>query len=340
MGSRKGKCMVFERPPVLRAAASVVGKKEGEGPLGHCFDVVNEDAYFGEKTWEKAEASLQRTSAGLAMQKAELAPTQVDVVLAGDLINQCTPSTFGLVEFGIPFIGLFGACSTCAEGLAVGAALLNAGYAKTALCVTSSHFSTAERQFRMPLAYGAQRPPTAQWTVTGSGAFVLDAGMPAKSGEICIRAALVGKPVDMGIVDANNMGAAMAPAACDSIQQFLQDMDCTPASFDLIATGDLGALGYGIVKDLLGRDGLVLDNVYDDCGLMIFDRETQEVEAGASGCACSAVVLAGHLLQQLREGILNNVLLVGTGALMSPTSFQQGESIVGIAHCVWLSRQP
>ena len=341
---KHGRFLRFERPPLITGSAAVVGGKEGDGPLSHTFDIINGDAYFGEKTWEKAESRMMREASFLAMSKAKLAPSEVDVALAGDLVNQCTPSTFGLVEFGIPYVGLFGACSTFAESLALGALMLDGGYAETALCVTSSHFSTAERQFRFPLAYGAQRPPTAQWTVTGSGAMVVQrhdcSPLAQPDGEalrpVRIRGALFGTPVDMGITDANNMGAAMAPAACDSLKRFFRDAGMAATDFDLIATGDLGAVGAAIVADLMARDGMPLEDVYDDCGLMIFDRAEQDVDAGASGCGCSAVVTCGHLLNQLQRGKLNNLLLVGTGALMSPVSFQQGDSIVGIAHCVWL----
>ena len=311
---QKGKTLLLEGGAAIVQSAAVAGKKEGEGPLADTFDRIVRDPYAGQKSWEKAESELQKQAVTLALQKAGLEPGQIDLMLSGDLINQCTPSCYAAAPLGIPMLGLFGACSTAAESLALGALLVESGAAKHALCLTSSHFCTAERQFRTPLAYGGQRSPTAQWTVTGAGAFVL-----GREGAVKIKGVCVGRPVDMGIRDVSNMGAAMAPAACDTFTRFFQDSGKTPADFDLIL------------------QGIPLGDRYQDCGLLVYDVERQDMHAGGSGCGCSAVVLAGHVLRSMREGRCSNVLLAGTGALMSPMSLQQGDAIVGIAHLVWLS---
>ncbi|HWQ51284.1 MAG TPA: stage V sporulation protein AD [Terriglobales bacterium] len=334
MGRRQGRTLILSDPPHVMAAAAVVGKKEGEGPLAADFDVIEQDSYCGQKTWEKAESTLQKRTADIALTKAGVAPGDVDIVLAGDLLNQCTASCFGLVELGRPMLGLFGACSTAAEGLAAASLLVDGGFARTALTITSSHFCTAERQFRLPLSYGGQRPPTAQWTVTGAAAFVLGKKHVVQGAPVRIKACAVGVPVDMGIADVNNMGAAMAPAAIDTLSGFFTDTGTNKDNFDLIVTGDLGAVGHAIVAEKMG-----FGENYNDCGLMVFDLKQQDVHAGGSGCGCSAVVTAGHILRRMRAGELKSVLLVGTGALMSTTSFQQGENIIGIAHLVWLSAQ-
>lgn len=329
---QKGKTLLLEGGAAIVQSAAVAGKKEGEGPLADTFDRIVRDPYAGQKSWEKAESELQKQAVTLALQKAGLEPGQIDLMLSGDLINQCTPSCYAAAPLGIPMLGLFGACSTAAESLALGALLVESGAAKHALCLTSSHFCTAERQFRTPLAYGGQRSPTAQWTVTGAGAFVL-----GREGAVKIKGVCVGRPVDMGIRDVSNMGAAMAPAACDTFTRFFQDSGKTPADFDLILTGDLGSVGHRIVLEQMRAQGIPLGDHYQDCGLLVYDVERQDMHAGGSGCGCSAVVLAGHVLRSMREGRCSNVLLAGTGALMSPMSLQQGDAIVGIAHLVWLS---
>ena len=335
MIEKKGRALLLGDGPVITASAAVGGKKEGEGPLGASFDLIVKDPYAGEKTWEKAECLLQKKAVTLAINKAGRSPTEVELLFSGDLINQCTPSCYAAVGLGIPSVGLFGACSTAAEGLALAALLLEAGACDRAVSVTSSHFCTAERQFRTPLAYGGQRAPTAQWTVTGSGAFLLE----RQGSGPRVRGALLGKPVDMGISDVTNMGAAMAPAACDTLAAFFRDSGKAPDDFDLILTGDLGSVGHRIVQEQLGQEGISLDDRYQDCGLLVYDSARQDTHAGGSGCGCSAVVLAGHILREMAKGSLKNVLLAGTGALMSPMSLQQGESIVGIAHLVWISAE-
>ncbi len=331
MGKRMSSVIIPDRAPYILSTASVVGKKEGEGPLGKGFDHVEQDAHFGQKTFEKAESFMQSKAAEMALSKALLKPCDIDIIFAGDLLNQCTASCYGLVELNRPMVGLFGACSTSAEGLAMGVMALESGFADHVLTITSSHFCTAERQFRLPLNYGGQRTPTAQWTVTGSGAFVLGNNPISKEGNVRIKAIAIGAPVDMGITDANNMGAAMAPAAIKTLTEFFTDSKTTENDFDLIVTGDLGHVGHSIVKEQIGLSG-----VYNDCGLMIFDRERQDVHAGASGCGCSASVLASNIITRMRAKELSSVLFTATGALMSPTSAGQGESILGIAHAIWL----
>ena len=318
----------FAEAPAILNAASVVGKQEHEGPLGDCFDAFDPGDTFGQKTWEQSESEMQRRALNLALAKAKLRPDDVDLLLAGDLINQCTSSAQGLLSFGRPLYGLYGACSTAIEALSLAALLCAGGFAKRLAAVTSSHNSSAERQFRFPLEYGGQRTPTSQWTVTGSAAFLV--GME-KSGPY-LSEILPGRPVDRGICDANNMGAAMAPAAVDTLTRYFQGSGTKPEDFDLIVTGDLGREGHGIVLDLMQASGYDLSGNYTDCGLLIYDLEKQDKHAGGSGCGCSATVLASHLLPRLRRGELRDMLILGTGALMSPMTVQQGLSIPGIAH--------
>ena len=336
MAIRKGRYTIyFQDPPSLRAFAAVGCKKEGEGPLGACFDQICEDAYCGQKSWEQAESFLQQTAIQLALQKAHYTPNEIQALFAGDLLNQCVGSTYGARDLGIPFIGLFGACSTMAESLLTASVFLEAGAVEHAIACTSSHFCSAERQFRFPLEYGGQRTPTSQWTATASGAVVTEHGNQSPF----IRAATIGTIEDLGICDANNMGAAMAPAAAATLQHFFEDTGTEPQSFDLIATGDLGQIGSDLLLDLLRREGYDLRQRHNDCGLMLYDRTAQDVHAGASGCGCSASVLCGHLLPMLRDGSMKNLLFIATGALMSPTIVQQGESIASIAHLLWISHE-
>ena len=323
---------VLASPPSLAGYASVVGKKEGEGPLAASFDHIEQDDTFGEKSWEKAESAMQKLALSMALNKAGLAASAVDYVFAGDLLNQCIGSSFALRGQGIPFYGLYGACSNMAESLSLAAMLLDGGFGCRAAAVTSSHFCSAERQYRTPLEYGGQRTPTAQWTVTGAGAVILD----REGSGPYVTHVTTGKIVDKGIQDANNMGAAMAPAAYDTIRTHLEDTGRKPSDYDLIITGDLGALGREILLDLFHRDGVELNNL-NDCGVLIYDLEGQDVHCGGSGCGCSAVVLAGLLLNGIRAGRWRNLLFCGTGALLSPTSVQQGESIPGICHAVAIS---
>ena len=328
--SKSGKqTIAFTAPPVIIGHAAVAGKREGDGPLGNSFDQVNTDSYWGEKTWEKAESAMQKMALNFAADKAGVTSGQIDLLFAGDLLNQCIGSTFGSREHGIPFFGIFGACSTMGEGLCLAAMAVAGGAANFAAALTSSHFCAAERQFRFPLEYGGQRAKTSQWTVTGAGAAILAPGGTGPA----VTHITPGKIVDAGIKDANNMGAAMAPAAYETIRQHLLDTNRTADDYDLIVTGDLGAIGHTAVTDFFKRDGVTLKTYYD-CGLMIYDRERQRVDAGGSGCGCSAVVLNGHLLNAMRSGKYRRILFCPTGALMSPTSSGQGESIPGICHAV------
>ena len=324
------------RPPrriMILSAGSVAGQKEKQGPLGQRFDIAGDDR-FGKNTWEKSEAEMQRLALGLALSKSGLREDDMDAMFAGDLINQCISSSYGLACYRIPYLGLFGACSTCAEGLLMSAI---SGFDRCA-AVTSSHFCSAERQFRFPLEYGGQRPPTSQWTVTGSGAFILSAlerDLRRISWEFVpeIVEVLPGCIVDRGISDANNMGAAMAPAAADTLERYFR-AGHDPAESDLIVTGDLGAEGSAILKDLLSSKGYDLSANHADCGTMIFDPEASDTHAGGSGCGCSAVVLAADLLERIGRGELSDILFVGTGALMNALAVNQGRSIPGIAHLV------
>lgn len=329
MAEKIGKRSVkLQKNIFVNSYAAAVGKLEGEGPLGKGFDKVFEDELLGEKSFEKAESRLQQTSLATALKKGGFTPQDIDAVFAGDLLNQCVGSSYGLRDFGIPFIGLFGACSTMALSLISVASLIESGAANRAAAVTSSHFCSAERQFRFPLEYGGQRPQTSQWTVTGSGAAVLST---ARS-NIRISRFTVGKIVDLGINDMNNMGAAMAPAAADTIESFLSDTGSTPADYDLILTGDLGYTGSALLKEILSRDKIDISEVHNDCGKMIFHRKRQDVHSGGSGCGCSASVLCSEVFEKLRNGAYKNILFCATGALMSPTVSNQGETIPSIAH--------
>ena len=328
----EGKTMCFRKPSVI-AYAAVVGKAENEGPYGGEFDEVVEDNKAGSDTWEQAESLFQQRAVGHVLRKSGLEPDRIDLMIAGDLLNQCVGSSYGLKDYFIPYLGIYGACSTFAEGLLLSAALVNAGYIDTAIASTSSHFSTAERQFRFPLNYGGVRTPTAQWTATAAGAALVGfSGKPP-----FIRAATVGKIEDMGITDLNNMGAAMAGAAYDTLTRHMKHRGTHPQDYDVIITGDLGQVGSDLLYDLFQRDGVSLREHHKDCGLMIYDRAAQDVHAGGSGCGCSASVLCGHILPQIAEGKLHRVLFAATGALMSTTKVQQGESIPGISHLVEIS---
>lgn len=324
--------LVFDKPPCILSHAAVAGKKEAEGPLSGDFDQTFENTRLETDSWEQAEAQLQKEALGLAISKAGLQPEDIQLVFAGDLLNQCISSTFGLRDFNIPFLGQYGACSTMAQTLMMASIMVECGAATTAAAVTSSHFCSAERQFRMPLEYGGQRTPTAQWTATASGCAILDT-----VGKVKVRHALAGKIVDLGIKDGANMGAAMAPAAADSYYRYFEDTGTKPYEYDAIFTGDLGQVGSELFIKLLMEESIDIGRNYRDCGLMIYDRDTQDVHAGASGCGCSASVLCGHILRNMAKGIYQNVLFTATGALMSPTSQQQGESIPGIAHVIHLS---
>ena len=324
---------LFETMPRIEGFASVAGKKESEGPLGSLFDRIEYDSRGGCDTFEEAESRLQQEAARLCMEKAGVHAQEIDAVFAGDLLNQCTGSSFGLMPFGMPYLGQYGACSTMAQALLMGAVFTESGAAEHALCVSSSHFCAAERQYRFPMEYGAVRTPTAQWTVTGAGCCILG----KSHGKVAVRAAAAGKIQDMGVTDANNMGAAMAPAAADTILRFLRDSGTAVRDYDRIVTGDLGMVGSGILYDLLRREGVDAEALHEDCGLLVFNREAQDVHAGGSGCGCCASVLCAKLLRELESGALHDILFVATGALLSPTTAQQGRSIPSVAHLVHLT---
>lgn len=333
MAQRLGKYTLrLENRPRVQGFASIVGKKEGDGPLERYFDAVHDDTTLGQDSWEKAESRLQQEAAEEAIKKAGVTEQDIQYILAGDLLNQCISSTFGLQSLNIPFWGQYGACSTMAQTLSLASVLVDAGTAERCLAVTSSHFCSAERQFRFPLEYGGQRTPTAQWTATASGAVVV-----GQSGDgPWVSAVTAGRIRDLGIKDVTNMGAAMAPAAAQTLFDFLTDTQTKPADYDLILTGDLGLIGSSLMEEILRRDGIEIAPVHNDCGLMLYDREKQDVHAGGSGCGCSGAVLCSVVLQRMCRKKLRNVLFIGTGALMSTTSSQQGESIPGIAHLVYL----
>ena len=338
MGRMTGRQSVrFDRPPVILSEASVVGPKEGHGPLGQCFDKVWKDEKDGAESWEKAESRLVEQSLQIAVKKAGLTAEQVRLLVAGDLLNQLTATHFGIREMGIPFIGAYGACSTMGLSTMLAAMLIDGGFADFAAAEASSHFCTSEKQFRTPLGYGSQRPLYATWTVTGSGAVVLAdrERMPRGSGRsVTVRGATVGRIVDYGVKDAFNMGGAMAPAAAAVLLAHFQDFDRRPDDYDCIYTGDLGYYGSELLIKLLEQEGYLMEGHYRDCGTLIYDKSEQDTHGGGSGCGCSAVTFAGYLMKKLRSGKLGRILFVPTGALLSPLSTQQGESIPCIAHAL------
>lgn len=323
----------MNHPPSINSFFSIVSSKEGEGPLKNYFDIIIDDAKYGEQTWEKAESKLMKESVTNAIAKSKISASDVDYIFAGDLLNQCISTNYAIRELDIPFFGLYGACSTMAESLSLAAMLVDGEYAKNAVAVTSSHFCSAERQFRFPLEYGGQRTPTAQWTVTGSGAVLL-----SKEGlGPYVRYVTTGKVIDLGINDLNNMGAAMAPAALDTLLTHFHETGKSFEDYDLVVTGDLGVMGKDILRDLLHDNGFDSKGKLDDCGCMIYDIDKQDVHCGGSGCGCSASVLCSYLLKEMKKGTWQNIAFIATGALMSPTSSQQGETIPGIAHLVSIS---
>ena len=329
--NKRGKqSIVFPEPPVISAWASVAGKKESEGPLAHTFDITSQDSYFSQRTWEQAEKQLQRMALSKLAEKACMKITDFDLVFSGDLLNQCIGSSFSLRNTGIPHLGLYGACSTMAESLLLASMTVSSGFGERVIAMTSSHFASSERQYRFPLGYGGQRTPTSQWTVTGSGAaLVCPQGKGPK-----VTACTIGSITDLGIKDANNMGAAMAPAAWNTIRSHFEDFNTAPEEYDLIVTGDLGQLGKELLMELARSEGIGLGGRLTDCGTLVFDNTTQDVHAGGSGCGCSAITLCGELLNKLSTGKLKKILFCGTGALLSPTSTQQGLPIPGVCHAV------
>ena len=343
--------IVLEKPVYIQSAASIAGKKEGEGPLGSCFDMICEDPLFGTDTWEAAESTMQKEAALLAIGKAGLKPEEIRMVFAGDLLAQSIASSFGIAEMGIPFYGLYGACSTMGESLSLGAMAAAADYGDHILCATSSHFASAEKEFRYPLGYGCQRPLSSTWTVTGSGACVLAAeppsfttdgdAMPLRQGRFCaaVTEITAGRLVDFGLKDSLNMGGCMAPAACDTIYQHFFDFGRAPSDYDAIVTGDLGMIGQKILLDLLDKKNIDIRQIHQDCGLLIFDSHTQDTHSGGSGCGCAAVVLCAHLLPNILSGKWKRILFVPTGAMLSKVSFNEGTPVAGIAHAVVIEQK-
>ena len=336
MAYRIGKhTIVFNQPPKISNYAAVVGTKENNGPLKGCFDVIEQDSKCEQKSWELAESKMQQTAITTTLDKANKKICDIDVILAGDLLNQCIGSTFACLTSNRPFLGLYGACSTMAEGLLVGSCLIDGGCANNLIASASSHFCSAERQYRFPLAYGGQRPPTAQWTATAAGAVLME---KSNNCEFCVTHAVIGQMIEMGIKDANNMGAAMAPAAYHTISTLFSDTNTKPCDYDIIVTGDLGDIGASLLVRLFEQDKIDITKVYSDCGSMLYG-DTQDVHSGGSGCGCSAAVLCGHLLDEMKNKKLNRLVFAGTGALMSPTSLQQGQPIVGIFHALVIERR-
>lgn len=324
--------IAYENKPVIAGFGSIVGKKEGEGPLKDFFHKIEYDTKMGCDTWEQAESKLQSEAIQTALEKANIKGKDIDIAFGGDLLNQCISTSYCVRGFNIPFLGQYGACSTMVQSLLLAGIWVDGGYANNALAVTSSHFCSAERQYRYPLEYGGQRTPSAQWTVTGSGSIVLSGSGNGPKLEHCT----VGKVVDMGITDINNMGAAMAPAACETIKSFLMDTHTYPKDYDLILTGDLGKIGSQLLIELLDKENIDISGQHNDGGMMIYNIQEQDAHAGGSGCGCCASVLCSIILEKMCQKSLKNVLVVATGALMSPTSNQQGESTPGIAHLVHL----
>lgn len=336
MNQQTGKASIRLQDAVyIRNSASIVGKKEGEGPFGLLYDMVGEDDLFGCKTWEEAESSLQKDAVYMALGKAGMKPEDIRYIYAGDLLGQSIASSFGLSSYEIPLFGVYGACSTCGESLTLGAMTIAGGYADNVVCVTSSHFASAEKEFRFPLEYGSQRPLSATWTVTGSGAFVLGRE-PGETPRARITGMTTGKIVDYGLKDSMNMGACMAPAAASTLKQHFSDFGSQPEDYDKIITGDLGKVGQTVLIDLLRDQGYDISAVHMDCGIEIFDAQSQDTHSGGSGCGCSAVTLSAYILKQFEEHNWKKVLFMPTGALLSKTSFNEGQSVPGIAHAVVL----
>lgn len=339
----------FQNPVFVQSCASVVSRKEGEGPLGAYFDTICEDPMFGTDTWEAAESTLQKLAALLAIKKNGLTCSDIQLLFAGDLLAQTSASSFGTADLKIPFYGLFGACSTMGESLSLGSMCIDGGYGKYILCATSSHFASAEKEFRFPLGYGNQRPLSATWTVTGAGACVLGSqpplpasgkSRPLRCGHSCIAITglTTGRLVDYGLKDSMNMGGCMAPAACDTIHQNFLDFHRTPADYDAIFTGDLGAVGQKILIDLLYQKGYDICSCHQDCGILIYDSQKQDTHSGGSGCGCAASVLSSYILPGLLAGKWKRILFVPTGALLSKVSFNEGDTIPGIAHAVVIEK--
>ncbi len=334
--------LIYKNPPIILSAASIAGKKEGEGPLGTLFDEIEEDPLAGKKTWEEAESEFMRRAALKALQKAGLASRDIRYLVGGDLLGQLIATSFGIAELEIPLLGIYGACSTMGEAMTLGSILVEGGFADRVIAITSSHFAGAEKQFRFPLDYGNQRPYSASWTITGSGAVVIvDSAFAPKNNEpqIVIKGVTIGKIVDYGIKDSMNMGAAMAPAAYETIKQNFEDLGVDPTYYDKIITGDLGYVGKNILIDLLKEKNYDISTNHMDCGIEIFDQENQDTHAGGSGCGCSAITFASYIMKQLKDGKWKRVLFIPTGALLSQVSFNEGNTVPGIAHAVIVERR-
>ncbi len=325
--------IILNNKPTLLGTACIVGKKENDGNLSNFYDAVILDGRYGKKSWEEAESEMQKSAANMLLKKTNKSTDDIDFLFGGDLLNQCMGTSFGITKLNIPFFGIYGACSTFCEGLILSSICVDGGYGKNVMCTSSSHFCTSERQFRFPLEYGGQRAPAAQWTVTGAGAALVS----DEEGDIRITAVTPGKVVDLGITDAANMGAAMAPAAVDTITTHFNDRNLKGDYFDMVVTGDLGKIGYSIAKEQIIKKGIDIKNRYYDCGMLIY-KEEQDTHAGGSGCGCCASVFSGYIYDLLKKGEVDKVLLVATGALMSTTSAFQGNSIPGIAHAVAIER--
>lgn len=342
MNRKKGRqTVVFQNKPLIIGSAAIGGKKESKGPLWECFDLTLSDDTFGEKSWEKAESKMLKECMLIALKKSNMTKNDIDLILSGDLLNQIMASSFMARDLQLPFLGIYGACSTMTESLLLASMLLDGGFAQNILAGASSHFCTAERQFRMPIEHGNQRPPSAQWTATAAGAMILSNQANYRSEHPLIRidCGTIGKIIDAGVKDVNQMGSAMAPAAVDTILNHLEDTGREAGYYDLILTGDLGYIGKEIAMDLLmdaGLNSAIIKERYDDCGTMLYYREKQDVHGGASGCGCSASVYAGNIIARMKNGEFSKVLLLSTGAMLSTISPFQGESIPGIAHCVAL----
>lgn len=313
------------------STGNAVGKKEYEGPLGERFDMHDIDDRFSKNTWEKAESEMQRLALNIALKKAGLTFDDINAIFAGDLLNQCAGSSYGLLGCMIPYFGIYGACSTAGEGIILASIMTTHRIFDRVAAVTSSHNCSAERQFRTPIEYGGQRTPTSQWTVTGSGAFIIG---DSSSGKVKIKAGMPGRVIDKGVNDANNMGAAMAPAVCDVFLRYFKESNTMPDDYDLIITGDLGHEGASILRDLMKIEGYTFGDNYTDCGILMFDQATQDTHAGGSGCGCSATVISAYVLPEMEKGNIKKTLFVASGAMMSPDSIKQGESIPAIGHLV------
>lgn len=327
----KGKqSLAFKKDVYIAGSSSIVGKKEGEGPFGPCFDKIIEDPFFGKDTWEEAESAFQNEAVKTVLEKTNFDKSQIRYAFAGDLLGQAIATSFGLMEFEIPLFGLYGACSTSGESIMLGAMTVAAGYADHVLAVTSSHFASAEKQFRFPLEYGNQRPLSATWTVTGSGAFIVG----TTKSKIKISGVTTGRIVDFGVKDSMNMGACMAPAACDTIYNNFMDFGVDENEYDKIVTGDLGFVGHDILVDLMKKKGFDIGDKLTDCGMTIFNDAKQDTHSGGSGCGCAAVMLSANFLKQVEEGMFKKILFVPTGALLSTVSYNEGQSVPGIAHAL------